>query len=124
EANEYLWWLGSITVASGINGIAWLIGIAEWIPRARQSYEADSTTLRPPGKPTITGLPTSSGRARSSTETKKASMSTCKMARSVISTHLLPVLLLTTLLEYMFGLRVAPRYGLHLIPLAQNTGRV
>ena len=55
------------------------IGMADFTPKARASYEADRTTERSAGNPTITGFPLSSGRVRSSTDTKKASMSTCMM---------------------------------------------
>ena len=55
-------------------------GMAEWMPNSRASQLAAETTPRRLGwPPTTTGLPRSSGRSSSSTETKKASISTCRM---------------------------------------------
>ena len=59
--------------------------IAEWTPHRRASYEAADTTPRPPVPPTTTGRPRSSGRRSSSTETKNASMSTCRIERTTVA---------------------------------------
>jgi len=50
-------------IASGQSRLAVRIGIAEWIPKRRASYEAALTTPRSllPPTPTTTGLPRSSG---------------------------------------------------------------
>src|SRR5579862_285719 len=55
-------------------------GIAEWMPYTRASYVHEATTPRVPLPPTMTGLPASPGSSRTSTEAKKESMSTCRMA--------------------------------------------
>src|ERR1700739_2379868 len=55
-------------------------GIAEWTPNLRASYDAAETTPRSSRcPPTTTAFPFSEGSKSSSTETKKASMSTWKM---------------------------------------------
>src|SRR3954471_6622208 len=59
-------------------------GMAECTPNFRAAYEAAETTPRSSGfPPTTTGLPFSEGSRSSSTETKKASMSTWKMVRCI-----------------------------------------
>ena len=68
-----------IRTACGQRRWAVASGRAEWTPKRRASYEAAITTPRALASvpvATMTGLPRSSGRRRSSTETKKASMST------------------------------------------------
>src|SRR3954471_17246250 len=56
--------------------------MAECTPNFRAAYDAAETTPRSFGlPPTTTGLPLSVGSRSSSTETKKASMSTWKMVR-------------------------------------------
>src|SRR5450432_1471869 len=55
-------------------------GMAECTPNLRASYDAAETTPRSPRcPPTTTALPFRDGSNSSSTETKKASMSTWKM---------------------------------------------
>lgn len=54
-------------IACGQSRSAVTEGIAERTPNARASYEQVVTTPRRPGCPTITGLPASSGRSRTST---------------------------------------------------------
>src|SRR5437868_7326946 len=55
-------------------------GMAECTPNLRASYDAAETTPRSFGRPpTTTAFPSSAGSNNSSTETKKASMSTWKM---------------------------------------------
>ena len=45
------------------------MGMAEWMPNLRASYEQADTTPRCPGAaPTMTGLPRSDGSSRCSTE--------------------------------------------------------
>src|SRR5580692_463211 len=59
-------------------------GMAECTPNLRAAYDAAETTprsLRWP--PTTTGLPFSDGSKSSSTDTKKASISTWKITRSI-----------------------------------------
>src|SRR5215470_10888378 len=59
-------------------------GMAECTPNLRASYEAAETTPRSwRCPPTTTGLPLRDGSKSSSTETKKASMSTWKMVRNI-----------------------------------------
>ena len=54
---------------SGQSRAARPMGMAEWTPNRRASYEAADTTPRPDGSaPTITGRPRSSGRSRCSTD--------------------------------------------------------
>src|SRR3954462_14419773 len=56
--------------------------MAECTPNFRAAYDAAETTPRSSGRPpTTTGLPFSEGSRSSSTETKKASMSTWKIVR-------------------------------------------
>src|SRR4051812_40851296 len=60
--------------------------MAECTPNFRAAYDAAETTPRSFGlPPTTTGLPFSEGSRSSSTETKKASMSTWKMVRCISS---------------------------------------
>jgi hypothetical protein len=59
---------GGITIAWGHRRRASLIGIALRHPNFRASYDAADTTLRPVGAPIKTGLPTSDGSSRCSTE--------------------------------------------------------
>src|SRR3954469_13139743 len=60
--------------------------MAECTPNFRAAYEAAETTPRSFAfPPTTTGLPLSEGSRSSSTETKKASMSTWKMVRCIRS---------------------------------------
>ena len=61
--------------ARGHSRRASCIGIAEWTPNTRASYEAVDTTPRPPSPPTMTGLPRSDGLSRCSTDAKNASRS-------------------------------------------------
>src|SRR4051794_1579824 len=78
---------GSST-ASGHLRCAIARGSAEWTPKRRASYEAAITTPRSLGSvpvATTTGRPRRSGRRRSSTDTKNASMSTCAIQRSTPS---------------------------------------
>src|ERR671926_927549 len=65
------------TVAVGQSRSARAVGIAACTPKRRASYVAEVTTPRLPAPPTITGVPASSGRRRTSTLAKNASMSTC-----------------------------------------------
>src|ERR1700675_65309 len=61
-------------------------GMAECTPNLRASYDAADTTPRSSGRPpTTTAFPFSDGSASSSTETKKASISTWKMLRGIAS---------------------------------------
>src|SRR5206468_12406782 len=56
--------------------------MAEWTPNLRASYEAAETTPRSSRcPPTTTAFPFSEGSKSSSTETKKASISTWKIVR-------------------------------------------
>src|SRR5580704_9444329 len=69
-------------MACGHNLAAVRSGIAEWTPNFRAAYDAADTTPRSfRCPPTTTGLPFSDGSNSSSTDTKKASMSTWKIVR-------------------------------------------
>src|SRR5271165_6822434 len=60
-------------------------GMAECTPNFRASYDAADTTPRSLGRPpTTTAFPFNDGSNSSSTETKKASMSTWKMVRCAV----------------------------------------
>src|SRR5271157_6163048 len=60
-------------------------GMAECTPNFRAAYDAAETTPRSSRcPPTTTGLPCSDGSNNSSTETKKASISTWKMVRGEV----------------------------------------
>src|SRR4051794_38037859 len=72
-------------MALGHNRRARVDGMAEWMPKARASYEHDATTPRSPAPPTITGCPVSDGSWSTSTATKKASMSTCNTVLTELS---------------------------------------
>jgi len=58
---------GGMKTACGHSRRADAHGIAERTPNFRAAYDADRTTLRPLGEPTITGWPARSGRSLSST---------------------------------------------------------
>jgi hypothetical protein len=60
-----MWW--RTTIARGQRRSASAIGIAEWMPNVRASYEHDATTPRRADPPTSTGLPRSAGSSRCST---------------------------------------------------------
>ena len=66
----------STTIAWGHRRIASAIGIAEYTPNTRASYEAAATTPRDTEPPTRTGLPRSDGSSRWATAAKNASRST------------------------------------------------
>ncbi len=78
----YSAWSPGRNTACGHRRRATADGSAEWTPYRRASYDAAATTPRGPVPPTTTGLPRSSGRRRSSTDTKNASMSTCRITRA------------------------------------------
>ena len=60
---------GERTTAPGQRRSARAMGIAEWQPKARASYEAAATTPRPVGEPPMSnGWPANSGRSSASTE--------------------------------------------------------
>ncbi len=52
----------------GQSRFAVAVGIAEWTPNLRASYDAAATTPRRSSPPTITGFPRSSGRSSTSTD--------------------------------------------------------
>src|SRR6266542_1622012 len=78
-----------IKTACGQRRCATASGTAEWTPNSRASYDAAITTPRAFGSvpvATTTGFPRRSGRRKSSTPTKKASMSTCAIQLSTSGT--------------------------------------
>ena len=103
-ARDFAWYFskcGSTMTAFGHRRLATAIGMAEFTPYLRASYVAAVTTERSESWPTITGSPTRSGRSSSSTDAKKASMSTCSTVAETSATgwsetsRLLPSCLLT-----------------------------
>src|SRR5690348_6091063 len=66
------------------------MGIAEWTPKIRASYEAVATTPRGPSPPTTTALPRRLGLDACSTEAKKASMSRCRIVGADLTSLMLP----------------------------------
>ena len=84
DASRYRGKLPSIKIAWGQRRLAVTRGMPECKPKALASYEAAATTPRRSGRPpTTTGLPLSSGLSVCSTETKKASRSTCIIRRVI-----------------------------------------
>ncbi|GGV23990.1 hypothetical protein GCM10010293_21580 [Streptomyces griseoflavus] len=66
------------------------MGIAEWTPKTRASYEAVATTPRGPSPPTTTAFPRRLGLDACSTEAKKASMSRCRIVGADLTGPMLP----------------------------------
>src|SRR3954454_3886085 len=66
------------------------MGIAEWTPNTRASYDAVATTPRGPSPPTTTALPRRLGLDACSAEAKKASMSRCRIVGVVLTSPMLP----------------------------------
>lgn len=97
DAAPYASWSTGSTIASGTLRTARRNGMPEPTPNARASYDAVETTARSPGSPrlpTITGLPASSGRRRTSTATRNWSRSTCsthRKARGLIRATSAPI---------------------------------
>ena len=66
--SPYAWKRPVRNAACGQRRRASAVGIAEWTPWTRASYDAVATTPRPPTPPTTTGLPRSDGLSRCSTD--------------------------------------------------------
>jgi len=89
ETARYLVKSGAIKIASGHRRSAHFAGMAERMPKALASYEAEHTTERLPRQATTTGLPRNFGSSRCSTEAYNASMSAWMILRVPIYAKIL-----------------------------------
>src|ERR1700761_8844378 len=65
------------------------MGIAEWTPNTRASYDAVATTPRGPRPPTTTAFPRRLGLDACSAWAKKASMSRCRIVGALLTSPML-----------------------------------